>query len=203
MHVAALFVDPKGIYPHILPSWHCWDEERDARTYRCSWPVVAHPPCQLWGNFAAANWGRYKRQRPAWLGGDDGGCFKSALDNVMRCGGVLEHPASSHAFAFYGIDMPRTPGWTKHGGGGYPYWTCIIAQSAYGHKCEKLTGIVYSGVRPPFEMRLNRPKGTHQIGYHDKRGKANNKPTVSKKEANATPMMLAHELISLAHWSAG
>lgn len=58
MPVDALFVDPKGIYPQLLGPEHCWDEKRDARTYRGPGPAVAHPPCQLWGNFAAANYGR-------------------------------------------------------------------------------------------------------------------------------------------------
>jgi len=87
--VALLYVDPTGHYPQIVAEW--FDAARDARTYAGALPVVAHPPCQLWVNFAALNFQRYggEHNRP----GNDGGCFASALANVRRCGGVLEHPA--------------------------------------------------------------------------------------------------------------
>ena len=49
--VAALFVQPDGCYAG-LPEVDAWPEQRDARKYRGPWPVVAHPPCQLWGAFA-------------------------------------------------------------------------------------------------------------------------------------------------------
>lgn len=75
MTVAALYVDAKGPYmtdPRVDP----WPESRDARRYAGPWPVVAHPPCNLWVNFAAVNWKRYGRRLPAWYpGGSDGGCF--------------------------------------------------------------------------------------------------------------------------------
>ncbi len=205
MTVAALFVDPKGIYPQLLPPQHCWDEKRDARRYIGFAPVVAHPPCQLWGNFAAANYGRYGKHIPAWKpGGRDGGCFEFALSKVRSMCGVLEHPATSHAWAFYlGDEGPSVAdvGWVESS---HPQeWYCAVAQSAYGHRCQKLTGLVYVGERPPFELLWARPEGTHQIGYRDKRGKAANKPTVSKREASATPVAFARTLIALAEWSRG
>ena len=88
--VAALFVATGGSY-FGLPGVDPWDVERDARKYRGPHPVVAHPPCQLWVNFAALNFKRYggEHNRP----GNDGGCFESALASVRRWGGVLEHPA--------------------------------------------------------------------------------------------------------------
>ncbi len=150
---------------------------------------------------AAANWGRYGKQRPAWQGGSDDGCFASALARVYIFGGVIEHPATSHAWAYYlGEDGPRVSNrrWREFGHG---LWCCVVAQSAYGHKCEKLTGLLYAGSRPPFELRWERPEGTHQIGYQDQRGKARNKPTCPKRETSATPQAFASELISLAEWS--
>jgi hypothetical protein len=56
--VAALFVQRGGIY-WDKPDIDAWDEQRDARLYDGTLPVVAHPPCQLWVNFAALNFSRY------------------------------------------------------------------------------------------------------------------------------------------------
>lgn len=55
--VSVLYVDPTGEYPQLVAD--CWDEARDARNYDGPLPVVAHPPCQLWVNFAALNYKRY------------------------------------------------------------------------------------------------------------------------------------------------
>jgi hypothetical protein len=215
--VAALFVDPKGIYPTLVGAEACWGATRDARTYAGPHPVVAHPPCQLWVNMAAVNWKRYGRQRPAWYpGGDDDGCFASALTSVCRYGGVLEHPAGSHAWAHYGLRIPprihpRSPlnGWHYAGEGRYRAgyvdrhgnegtWVCEVWQSAYGHKARKRTWLLYCGKRPPFELRWSRTPGTHQVGWFDRV-----KPTVGKREASATPEAFARTLIDLAIWSRG
>jgi hypothetical protein len=204
MQVDALFVDPKGIYPELLGAEHCWDEARDARTYAGPGPVVAHPPCQLWVNMAAVNWKRYGRQRPAWYpGGDDGGCFGHALEAVRLWGGVLEHPAGSHAWDKF--DLPAVPrvGW--HGGGAprsawhdadFGEYVCEVWQSAYGHPARKRTWLLYCGTRPPFELRWDRQPGTHQVGWFDRA-----KPTLGKRAASATPRAFAEELIRLARWS--
>jgi hypothetical protein len=201
--VAALFVQPapKGVYPELLGAELCWDEARDARTYAGPHPVVAHPPCQLWVNLAAVNWKRYGRQLPAWYeGGTDGNCFADALTSVLKYGGVLEHPAESHAFAEYGLCTTRGANWnwSVHPVVGVKYWFCEVWQSAYGHPARKRTWLIYSGTRPPFELRWDRTPGTHQVGWFDR-----NKPTLSKSAASATPVAFAEELIRLAEWSTG
>ncbi len=113
----------------------------------------------------------------------------------MRCGGVLEHPASSDAWIEYGITAPKRIGWQRcHGG----YYVCEVWQSAYGHKARKRTWLLYAGNNPPLEMRWERPNGTHQIGQHDQRGKERNKPTISGKAASATPIEFRDALIELA-----
>lgn len=189
--VAALFVQPDGCYTG-WPWIDSWDEARDAREYAGSLPVVAHPPCQLWGPMAAVNYSRWggEHNKP----GNDDGCFESALDAVNRCGGVLEHPAKTRAWAEFGLEKPVNGEWTRSGLG----WVCEVWQSAYGHRANKATWLYYKGKSKPFELNWERPAGSHQIGFHDQRGKAKNKPTLNKTEANATPLKFRDELLKLA-----
>ena len=191
--IAALFVQKDGCY--YIKDVDPWDEERDARLYNGPYPVIAHPPCQLWGNMAFVNYKRWggEHNRPF----NDQGCFQSALDSVNRFGGVLEHPAKSRAFEYYGIEKPKGIGWQKSGEG----WICEVWQSAYGHRANKATWLYYKGENKPYDLIWDRPKGSHQIGFQDKRGKSKNKPTLSKKEANATPVAFRDELINLVKYS--
>lgn len=199
--VAALFIDPKGIYP-TLPDVEAWGPEQDARLYAGPHPVVAHPICNLWVNMAAVNWKRYGKQLPAWYpDGDDGGCFASALASVRKWGGVLEHPAYSHAFKTHGIAAHYEHdgiGWYRVESDLTRLWLCEVWQSAYGHKARKKTWLLYCGKRPPFSLRWDRNPGTHQVGWFDR-----SKPTLGKREASATPREFAEELVKLARWSRG
>ena len=190
-YVAVLYVQPDGCYSD-WPWIDAWHEARDARNYQGTLPVVAHPPCQLWGAMAAVNYARWggEHNRP----GNDGGCFAAALAAVNRWGGVLEHPAKTRAWAAYGLEKPTGTGWQRSGLG----WVCEVWQSAYGHRANKATWLYYNGSKPPFPLRWERPVGTHQVGYQDSRGKARNKPTLSKREANATPLEFRDELLKLA-----
>lgn len=170
----------------------CYDAERNAMTYTGNNPVVAHPPCQLWGKMAVINHKRWggDHNRP----GNDGGCFRFALDTVNRCGGVLEHPAQSHAWTAHGLPAPGLS-WSRWKQG----WVCEVAQSAYGHKARKLTWLYCSGSESPLLPNLDKPKGSHQIGYRDYGRVVNtNKPTLGDREANATPTAFAHYLLELA-----
>lgn len=190
-NIAALFVEKDSIYKE-QGNIDCYDIERNAKNFDFSLPVVAHPPCQLWGSMAFVNYARWggEHNKPF----NDNGCFKFALDAVNKCGGVLEHPAKTRAFEFYGIKKPKGIGWQKHDN----YWVCEVWQSAYGHRANKATWLYYVGDKPPLELNWYRPKGTHQVGFQDQRGKTRNKPTLSKKEANATPVLFRDVLIELA-----
>ncbi len=193
MKIAALFVQPDGCYAGI-DFIDAWPEARDARNYKGPWPVVAHPPCQLWGALAAVNYSRWggEHNKP----GNDHGCFAFALEAVRKYGGVLEHPAKSKAFSAHGIPEPSIIGWQKTICGG---WVCEVWQSAYGHRANKATWLYYFGDNPPNALRWGRPQGTHQIGFYDQRGKDANKPTLNKREANATPLEFRNELLKLAY----
>lgn len=190
--IAALYVQTGGSY-FGLPGVDPWDEARDARTYFGPHPVVAHPPCQLWGSMAHVNFARYggEHNRP----GNDKGCFAYALACVREFGGVLEHPAHTRAWAAHGLAAPNTVGWQQCADGG---WVCEVWQSACGHRANKATWLYYVGSEAPPQLRWDRPRGTHQIGWRDQRGKAANKPTLSKRESSATPTEFRNVLIEIA-----
>jgi hypothetical protein len=146
--VAALYVEPEGCYIGV-PGVDPWDEARDARTYAGPHPVVAHPPCQRWGRF----WHGSTRKPHQYKLGDDGGCFRAALDAVQRFGGVIEHPADSHAWKAFGIERPpREGGWKiAHvprvtGSGSMVMFTCCVYQGHYGHDSGKPTWLVTAGL---------------------------------------------------------
>jgi hypothetical protein len=194
LRVAALFVETNGCYFN-LPDVDPWDITRDARTYMGTAPIVAHPPCHLWTSFAFVNYARYGGAHN--YPGNDGGCFASALHNVLRCGGVLEHPASSQAWARFGLARPTGVGWQPWGPRRY---VCEVWQSAYGHQARKRTWLFYCG-DPPAELCWVRREGTHQVGWHDQRGRDANKPAVGKKAARVTPHAFRDALLSLARHS--
>lgn len=129
--VAALFVEKNGVYSG-LKGVELWDEERDARKYAGPYPVVAHPPCARWSRLAGFTEFRFGLKR-----GDDGGCFKAALEAVRTYGGVLEHPAYTDAFKAFGLPRPKASrGWTLDLEGGA---SCYVEQGRYGLPVKKAT----------------------------------------------------------------
>lgn len=141
--IAALFVDPKGVYA-ALDDVEVWPEARDARLYAGPYAVVAHPPCARWGRY----WYGGPRTPDRKVLGDDGGCFASALASARRWGGVLEHPAYSKAWDAFGLAKPpRAGGWVRADDRGG--WTCQVEQGSYGHRCRKATWLYARGVELP------------------------------------------------------
>lgn len=200
MKVAALYVEPDGIYAG-LPDVECWDEARDARLYAGPWPVVAHPPCERWGRF----WHGSPRKPHQFKLGDDGGCFAAALAAVRRWSGVLEHPADSQAWEAHGLFAPpRTGGWhTADFGRG---WTCYIEQGFYGHDARKPTWLYAHGVDLPSlrwgrgEQRLD-PKMVERHGYEYARRKGIVSMVGGKRKKqirNATPAEFRDLLLAMA-----
>jgi hypothetical protein len=198
--IAALYVDPAGCYagqPDVDP----WCELRDARTYAGPHPVVAHPPCQRWGRF----WHGSTRKPHRFKLGEDGGCFGAALASVRQWGGVLEHPADSHAWAAFGLNKPdRSGGWVNADflGG----WTCYVEQGHYGHLSRKGTWLYACKVELPSlrwgvgEQRLH-PVALERYGYAKARRIGMMAMVGGKNKTairNATPLEFRDLLLSIA-----
>lgn len=198
--IAALYVDPVGVYSG-LADVDCWGEERDARLYGGPHPVICHPPCQRWGRF----WHGSPRNPHQFALGDDGGCFASAVASVRRWGGILEHPADSHAWAAHGlVAPPRGGGW--HSAGFCGGWTCCVEQGFYGAAARKPTWLYAHDVDLPFlrwgvgAQRLD-PVVLARHGYEvaRKRGMVSligGKDKTIKR--NATPLEFRDVLLSIA-----
>lgn len=197
--IAALYVETDGCY-FGLPGVEPWDEARDARTYAGPWPVVAHPPCQRWGRF----WHGSTRKPHQYKLGDDNGCFAAALHAVRKWGGVLEHPADSHAWAHFGLNRPeRFAGWQSAGDGGF---TCYVEQGHYGHMSRKPTWLYAHHCALPEldwrkgEQRLH-PIALERYGYEKARRIGITAMVGGKhktKIRNATPSQFRDVLLSIA-----
>lgn len=168
--VSVLFARSDFVYKS-LPGCDVWDASRDARLFSGSGPVVAHPPCRSWGSFA---WRSVASEAEKSLG-------PLALSVVRRCGGVLEHPASSRLWGVCGV--PLGGGRDAFGG-----WTFPIHQSWFGHRAPKATVLYLVGVDPsalpaiPFD--LGYPSGRVEF--------------MGVREREATPLALALWLVAVA-----
>lgn len=193
MTVTALFVERDGVYWN-MPGIDCWDEERDARLYGGTNPVVAHPPCARWSRlagFTEACWG-YKA-------GHDEGCFAAALGAVRRWGGVLEHPAFSKAWAHFHLPRPETKyeGWTVAEDGGA---SCYIEQGNYGHVVKKATWLYAFGVELP-ELRWGHTpdnRGSLAINQDWRGGMDKWRNATGYKIASRTPIEFRDVLLGMA-----
>ena len=198
--VAALFVETDGIY-FGLPNVDPWDKARDARTYAGPHPVVAHPPCERWGRY----WGGAPRNPHQYQLGADDGCFAAALWAVRTFGGVLEHPADSRAWEWFGLRKPpRDGGWIA--ADLFCGWTCCVYQGHYGHMSGKATWLYANGWRPddlrwgPCEQRIH-PVALAKHGY-EKARRIGMMAMVGGKDKkrirNATPIEFRDALIDMA-----
>lgn len=166
--ISALYVEDDGTYFGI-DGVDPWDEERDARIYSGPHPVVAHHPCQRWGRY----WHGAPNKPNQYRKGEDGGCFASALTAVRNYGGILEHPAHSHAWKYFGLSNPKIrAGWVK--ADNYGGWTCEVEQGHYGHMSRKKTWLYAVGVDlpelnwTPSEQRIH-PVALERYGYEKAR----------------------------------
>ena len=173
--VAVFFASANSVYKS-LPGWEVWEEVRDARSYVGVSAVVAHPPCRAWGRLRTFAKPRHDERDLAFF----------AVDQVRRCGGVLEHPASSLLWS--AADLPAPGGRDSFGG-----WTLPIFQSWFGHRAPKPTWLYVVGVEPsalpvlPFELGI--PSGRVAL--------------MGKAEREATPLELATWLVEVARKVSG
>jgi hypothetical protein len=198
--IAALFVENGGVY-YGLPWVDPWDEKRDARLYPGPFPVIAHPPCARWGRY----WSGGPSARVRRLLGDDGGCFKSALEAVRKWGGVVEHPEGSHAWRKFGLVCPpKKGGWVSAGIGDQGY-TCCVEQGNYGHRGRKATWLYVVGCNL---ISLKWGKSSRSIKMEDSYHSADERKQkrliktgicqrLSKRERSATPIEFRDILLSL------
>lgn len=206
--IAALFVQTGGAY-FGFEGVDPWDEKRDARQYAGPWPVVAHPPCERWGRY----WFGGPSVKVRRIKGDDAGCFSSALSSVRRWGGVLEHPAATHAWAAFELARPPVAGgWVHAGDGG---WVCHVEQGHYGHPARKATWLYAVAFRTARwaapELRWGPSSATQRLdeGFHSaaerKAARAAGVPPrrrLSRAANIATPLEFRDLLISIARGAA-
>lgn len=196
--VAALYVAKDGCY-FGLSGVDPWPEDRDARLYAGPWPVVAHPPCERWGRY----WHGGPSARVRRVKGDDGGCFAAALAAVRKWGGVLEHPADSHAWRAFGLNRPpHSGGWVNADelGG----WTCRVDQAHFGHLARKGTWLYAVGCDLPSlpweraRRRIRLDEGFHSAEERRRSIRTGVCQRLSKGQRIATPQAFRDLLLSMA-----
>lgn len=165
--VVALYVESKSHYYALGAD--CYDAKRDARTYAGNLPVVAHPPCGPWGRLAHQ------------CTKDDPELAILAVAQVRRCGGVLEHPATSRLWAH--LVLPPADSLFPDEFGGRTY---LINQGDYGHRAPKATFLYAVGLPPcPFVLPTGfDPGGRVQL--------------MGSPERRRTPLLLAQKLVTWA-----
>jgi len=183
MTVAALFVRSDSVYKS-LSDVDAWDAERDARKWPGGTPCIAHPPCRGWGRLRHMAKASPAEKHLALI----------ALDFVDENGGVLEHPYDSTLWPH--VD-------------GRPGWWMAVDQSWWGHRARKRTGLYIVGVPPRRIPRLpiDLAEPTHIVaGGHPKDAETAKRkrkawpcrPSVTPREAEATPPEFARWLVELA-----
>lgn len=169
--VAVLFARSNSIYK-AMPDCDVFDLERDARSYTGTAPVIAHPPCRGWGRLR-----HLAKVRP-----DEKELALFAIEQVRRCGGVLEHPWASSLWSVAGLPVP---GQIDRFGG----FTLGVLQGDFGHVAPKATWLYIVGLHHPRDI----PCPAFELGM--KTGRVEN---MGKSAREATPPRFATWLYDLA-----
>lgn len=178
--VAALFLLRNSIY-QSLPGVECYDRKRDALTFSGGMPLVAHPPCRLWGrlrHFSTAD--PKEKDLALWT-----------VDMIRRWGGVLEHPCGSKLWEHRTLPHPGQ-GLDSHQG-----YSLSLDQYWFGHRAPKRTWLYICGVRrrdlPRMPIRLGPARhlvttsGPYRSGIE-----------ITRRERSATPPAFAEWLVEVA-----
>jgi hypothetical protein len=181
---AVLFTRADSIYKTL--DCDVWDAARDALKWPGGAPVVAHPPCRLWGELS------HLSKAPE----SERACGIFAVEMVRTWGGCLEHPKRSKLWK--ACAMPR-PGERDEFGG----FTVAFPQWWFGHPAEKWTWIYICGIAPgdvpeiPFKLG----EATHKVtngGSHARAGRPGYRPEVTRYWRDATPPQMALWLLEIA-----
>lgn len=172
--IAVLCVRANSVYQRI-PGLDLYDAERNALTFRGGMPVIAHPPCRLWGRLAHFARSADEEAEKAIS------IFCAAM--VKRWGGVLEHPAHSKLWKVAGLPTPLQ---TTRGTDG---WTLQVPQFWFGHRGLKETWLYIQGVRS-FDL----PVMSYRMPGADVRPVED----LCKAERERTPEPMARWLVEVA-----
>ena len=142
MDVAALYVDTaSGPYPGI-EGVECWGADRDAAAYQGQFPVIAHPPCTTWGRLRSMVQFTASSRALRYLG-------PLAVTQVLRHGGVLEHPERSDMWRHCSLPSPYyeypSDDFTRSS---RAPWALCINQYDFGHMSTKPTWLLFCGISP-------------------------------------------------------
>lgn len=126
--VSVLFARSDSCYFDLVAD--VWDIHRDARSYTGPGPVICHPPCRAWGRLR-----HWAKPRP-----DEKALALFAVEQVRRCGGVLEHPYGSTLWRAAQLPLPG------YGPDQYGGWTLLVEQGWWGHAAPKPTYLYIVGL---------------------------------------------------------
>ena len=180
--VAALFVRADSCYKQI-PGVDAWDAARDAQRWPGGCPAVYHPPCRAWATLRHHAKPRDgEKELALW-----------SVECIRRWSGVIEHPHRSTLWPVAGLPPP---GQCDEFGG----WTLTVDQQWWGHRAQKRTRLYIVGCRPADipVMPLALGDATHTVGLWSGRDKARARPSIAKREYEATPPEFARWLVELA-----
>lgn len=183
--VAVLFARADSVYKS-LPGCDVWDEARNALDWPGGPPIVAHPPCRMWGRLKRAAKGTAEEKYLAiW-----------AVRQIQRYGGVLEHPNGSSLWKE--LRLPPPNGLPDSFGG----WTLRVAQFHWGHRANKSTLLYIVGCAPAdLPVKPKKPGRAAFVitnNHRTPKGSPEFRPEVSRPEREATPPLFAEWLVEVA-----
>lgn len=172
--VSVLFARSDSCYFDLVAD--VWDADRDARGYTGTNPVVCHPPCRGWGRLRHFAKPRHDEKALALF----------AVEQVRRCGGVLEHPWGSTLWHAAGLPHPgKVDAW-----GG---WTLLVDQGWWGHAAPKPTYLYIVGC-------TREQVGELPVQLHRAEGRT---LKLSPADRERTPPRFAQFLVGIAAKCAG